>query len=115
MSDKQIQPGPGNEGYEKSDLNISKTLIATVLIVIFLVASVAFVDEIFVHEKEQIITDVVLKPVSITLRDLRAKEDEVLMSYKVLDPQKGVYQIPIERAMKIVAEEAYSHRAIENK
>jgi hypothetical protein len=115
MSDKHNQPQGGNDGYEKSDLNIRKTLIATVIIVIFLVASVAFVDEIFVHEKEQIITDVVLKPVSITLRDLRAKEDEVLMSYKVLDLQKGVYQIPIERAMKLVAEEAYTHRPAENK
>ncbi len=115
MSDKQNRPAHGDDGYEKSDLNISKTLIATVIIVVFLVASVAFVDEIFVHEKEQIIADVVLKPVSITLRELRAKEDEVLMSYKVLDPQKGVYQIPIERAKKVFAEEAYAQSTTGNK
>jgi ABC-type lipopolysaccharide export system ATPase subunit len=115
MSKTHDNPTQTNSGYEKRDLNITKTLIATVLIVIFLVASVAFVDEIFVHEKEQIITDVVLKPVSIQLRDLRAKEDEVLMSYKALDPKKGVYQIPIERAMKLVAEEAYANRPAENK
>lgn len=101
---------PDNAGYEKKDLNVTKTLIATVIIVVFLVASIAFVDEIFVHEKEQVITDVVLKPVSITLRDLRAKEDIVLNSYKLLDPQKGIYQIPIERAMKVCADEAFAKR-----
>ncbi|MGB5107971.1 MAG: hypothetical protein WBP42_14795, partial [Candidatus Zixiibacteriota bacterium] len=64
-------------GYEKRDLNITKTLIATVIVVGFLIVSVLFVDEIFVHEKEQIISDVVLKSVPVQLRDLRAKEDEV--------------------------------------
>ncbi len=107
--DKHHQPDT-SAGYEKKDINVKKILIATVIIVIFLVVSVLFVDEIFVHEKEQLITDVVLKPVSIQLRDLRAKEDEVLGTYKLLDPQKGVYQIPIERAMKVYADEAFANR-----
>lgn len=107
--DKNHQPD-ASAGYEKKDINVNKILIATVLIVIFLVVSVLFVDEIFVHEKEQLIIDVVLKPVSITLRDLRAKEDEVLSSYKLLDPQKGIYQIPLERAIKVYADEAFANR-----
>lgn len=107
--DKHIKPD-ASAGYEKRDLNIAKTLIATVVIVVFLIVSVLFVDEIFVHEKEQLITDVVLKPVSITLRELRAKEDVVLSTYKLLDSQKGIYQIPLERAMKVYAEEAFVNR-----
>lgn len=107
--DKNHQPDT-SAGYEKKDINVKKILIATVIIVIFLVVSVLYVDEIFVHEKEQLITDVVLKPVSITLRELRAKEDVVLSTYKLLDSQKGIYQIPLERAMKVYAEEAFVNR-----
>ena len=107
--DKHIKPDAA-AGYEKRDLNITKTLIATVVIVVFLIVSVLFVDEIFVHEKEQIISDVVLKSVSTTLRDLHAKEDQVLGSYKLLDASKGIYQIPISQAMKVVADEAYASR-----
>lgn len=109
--DKHTQPDAAS-GYEKRDLNITKTLIATVVIVVFLVVSISFVDEIFVHEKEQIISDVVLKSVSIPLRDLRAKEDEVLGTYKLLDASKGIYQIPIKQAMKVMADEAYSAKPV---
>lgn len=95
-------------GYEKRDVYIKGSIIATIVIVIFIVASIAFVDEIFVHKKEQIIQETVLKPESINLRDLRAAESEILGSYKLLDASKGVYRIPIDRAMKLVADEAYS-------
>lgn len=110
MSQSHNQHTPETAGYEKKDVNVTKTLIATVLIVLFLIASVLFVDEIFVHEKEQVIADVVLKPVSITLLDLRATEDEVLSSYKLLDPQNGTYRIPIERAIKVYADEALANQ-----
>ncbi len=36
------------------------------------------------------------------LKQLRAREKEALTSYKLLDSGKGIYQIPIDSAMKIL-------------
>jgi hypothetical protein len=54
--------------------------------------------------------DYVLKPESAPLRDLRAREMETLTTYKVLDPVKSVYRIPISRAMELMADEAYQEQ-----
>ena len=39
-------------------------------------------------KKEQMMYDYVLKPESAPLRDLRAREMEILTTYKLLDPVK---------------------------
>lgn len=38
------------------------------------------------------------------LRELRAREDDVLQTYGWIDRDKGIVRIPIERAMQLVAE-----------
>lgn len=102
----------GEVGYERKDINVWMTLVSTVVVIVVIVASIIFVDEIFVHTKERMIEQYVLKPESIQLRDLRAQETEVLTTYEVLDKNKGVYRIPISRAMKLMADEAYRHQAV---
>jgi len=49
-------------------------------------------------------------PEEARLRELREREDEILNSYKLLDPEKGIYRIPIARAMEITAREAAETR-----
>lgn len=95
-------------GYEKRDVSIKWSLIVTAAIVVGVVLSIAFVDEIFVATKEDMIKQYQLVPENTMLRELRAKEAEVLSGYKLLDPQKGIYRIPIERAMQLMADEAYT-------
>lgn len=94
-------------GYEKRDANLKVIGLVTAATALFVILSVIVVDNIFVLTKEEIIYDTVLKPESISYRDLRAREDEILNSYKIIDAAKGVYQIPIDRAMQLVADEAY--------
>lgn len=98
----------GHAGYEKRDVNIVWAGIVTAAIVIVIVLSVAFVDEIFVATKEAMVTQYQLTPENHQLRDLRAREAEALTTYKLLDPQKQIYRIPIDRAMQVLAEEAYT-------
>lgn len=100
----------GNAGYERKDINVFKTIVATVVVVIVIVISIIFVDEIFTHTKERMIEQYVLKPESVQLRELRAEETEILTSYEVLDEEEERYRIPISRAMKLMAEEAYRKR-----
>jgi hypothetical protein len=101
------ETSPVEAGYEHKDVNVKSLLIWTVIIVAFLVACLAFVDDIFMRNKEELFYKIVLKPESTQLRDLRAGETEILTSYKVIDPQKGVYRVPIARAMELMSEEAF--------
>ncbi len=93
--------------YEKEELNVARIIGIGLLSVVLLAASVFSLNEFFFAEKEQQISDVVLKPESTPFREMRAREDEILNSYKIIDSDKKIYQIPIEQAMKLMADEAY--------
>lgn len=73
------------------------------------VVIIFMLDNFYLASKEKQIYKSVLKPGSTELRELRARETETLNSYKMLDAQNGVVQIPIERAMKLRAEEVYEN------
>src|SRR4051794_32972022 len=47
---------------------------------------------------------------AFVLSEYRASQQEKLESYKILDPAKGVYAIPIDRAMDLVVQEANAQR-----
>jgi uncharacterized membrane protein YukC len=93
-------------GYEKKDVN-AKMIIGVglssvlILIIIFVVLS----DYFTVMETEAVY-QAQLKPESVTLNELRAEDEKILTTYKLIDAEKGVYRIPIERAMHLLAEEA---------
>ena len=96
-----------SEGYEKRDINLKKIISITIAMFILLVVILVALTQYFVTFKEQQVYKSVLQPESKELRELRAREDEILNSYKVIDKEKGIYQIPIIRAMELVAEESY--------
>ena len=76
------------------------------LIVVVLALLIVGLEAYFDRVKEQQVYVKVLAPVSEELRDLRAREDTELHSYKFLDRDKGLVRIPIERAMELLAAEA---------
>jgi len=93
--------------YEKKDVNVSKIVGYTVAALIILIAILIFLNEFFIFQVEGIKQERD-SVVSTELRDLRAAEEETLNSYKVLNGDKNIYQIPVERAMKLLANEAYA-------
>lgn len=99
-----------SSGYEKKDVNVAKIVGFTIAIIVFLAAVLIFLNEYFVYSKENLIYEEALKPGSKDLRELHAREDEELNSYKVLDARKGVYQIPIDRAMQVLADEYFQKK-----
>jgi hypothetical protein len=100
-------PADPNPGYEAQEVDIRRVVLIGLVFLALLIASLIVVDQFFTVEKERVVENVVLKPESISLRELRAKEDEALNSYKVLDSEQGVYRIPINRAMELIANEAF--------
>ncbi len=91
--------------YEKQDVSIKTLLWVGLGLAAFIIASLILLSQFFVVEKEKQVYEAVLKPPSEQLRQLRAYEDEVLNNYAVLDRDKGVFQLPIDRAMQLIARE----------
>ena len=95
-----------NVRYEKKDVNLLSVFGLSAVLIIILIVILVFLINYFVQSKEEIVYETLLKPESVELKDLFAAEKEKLNSYKILDPDKGIYQIPIDRAMELVAGEA---------
>jgi len=95
-----------SQGYERSEPNVR--LIAAVggISIFLLFAIVLGLQFYFDRALEQQVYVRVLAPESQALRDLRAREDEELHSYRYLDRDKGTVRLPIERAMELLASEA---------
>ena len=96
--------------YEHSDVNMKKLFFAGFVIVAILSIIVIVLNELFISSAESEFYSLVYKPVSKELRELRAKETETLNTYKSIDSEKGIYQIPIDRAMELMADEAFQKR-----
>ncbi|MDX9858582.1 MAG: hypothetical protein RBT76_12385 [candidate division Zixibacteria bacterium] len=112
MSDSQHTHGvdPTGTGYEKSDVSVPWITTIALIVIGVIVVFIVILNEYFLVTKERLVYDTVLSTPSAALRELRAREDEELHSYKVLDSAAGAYQIPIDRAMELQAGEAHERR-----
>ena len=95
-----------NAGYEKRDVNIFMVIGLAVLLVSLLIVILVFLIDYFVDSKEQMIYEAQLQPDSVDLKSLLASERKELTSFKILDTERGIYQIPIDRAMDLLVKEA---------
>ena len=66
---------------------------------------VLVLTDFFKIQKESVVYDSVLSQESKDLVELRSIEFETLNNYKLLDSEKGIYQIPIKRSMQLLTEE----------
>lgn len=98
-----IKAGVDFDRSEPKGLLIAAFGIASIL---GLTATILGVQAYFDHIHEQEMYQKVLVPVSEDLRNLRVQEDQELNSYKYLDRNTGTVQIPISRAMELIAQEA---------
>ncbi len=95
----------GSAGYEKKDVNVRAVILAAAVIVVIIVVSLVFVDQYVIYQNEQAIYENRLQPDNPQLLELRQYEDAELNACKLLDSTGMWYQIPIERAMELVAQE----------
>ncbi|MBL8148805.1 MAG: hypothetical protein JNN15_02630 [Blastocatellia bacterium] len=93
-------------GYDREEPQSNKIAILVILGSILLVVIIGALEYYFEYIKnEQMYTNVLSKQ-SDQLREVRAKEDTDLNSYKYVNKEKGVVQIPIERSMEVLIKEA---------
>lgn len=112
MSDKDNhdQNHLNDVDYERSDVKVVGIGVAIAVGLLLVAAALVAVDQFFILSEEKMKYEVALKPQSKLLRDIRAREDQILTSYGVVDSTKGTYRIPIEQAMQMMAQETYRHQ-----
>ena len=96
-------------GYEVRDISWITLLWIGIVIIVGISIFIVFLDSYFSVVKEQEIYTQVLKVESNELREMRAKEHELLTTYGKVDGKKNVYHIPIDRAMQLLAEEDFKN------
>ena len=96
--------------YERSDSNLRQIVVVGILSVIVLGASFFAVDDYFSLGREEVMQETSLSVLWPGLRAIHISEAEALTKYKLLNADSGRYQIPIERAMKLLADEAFQKR-----
>ena len=96
--------GNKNIGYEKKDVNVRFVIGISLVSIIVFVLILILLSDYFIATQSEITYETQLQPVSVMLDEILGEEEEILTTYKVLDAEKGVYRIPIERAIKLLSE-----------
>lgn len=107
MNDRGHTATPPDAGYEKKDANARAIIIGLVVGVLIIVVALIGLDQLYVLTREEVVKENVLSQVDPRLRELHASETRILTSYGVIDKDKGIYRVPIDRAMELMVEEAY--------
>lgn len=113
----QPLPGRGTAEIVKTETDFDRSEPHALLIAGFGIASVIGliviilgIQAYFDHLRERAEYEKVALPVAEDLKNLHAQENEELDHYKYLDRNKGTVQIPISRAMQLIAQEAAAHK-----
>ena len=93
-------------GYEKQDTSTRAILIATAISLVLIAGAVIVLWDYYIVTREAIVYEQALAPRSQQLLELQELEDSLLTTYEFVDSTAGVYRIPIERAMELMASEA---------
>ncbi|MFQ6604630.1 MAG: hypothetical protein ACE5D8_03645 [Fidelibacterota bacterium] len=90
-------------GYDKHEINVRFIGCLLLGFLIVLGITLVFVDSYYTKATEAAIYSVNV-PVSEKRIALDAKEEQMLNSYELIDAEKGIYRIPIDRAMALTAQ-----------
>jgi len=110
MSEELKAVEANNPGFDTGEVNargIAVFLVATVVLLVVVIGAVTFY---FNSVQEEQVYEKVLVPVSEDLRNVRAREDSELGSYRYIDRARGAVGLPIGRAMELLAKEAAEGR-----
>jgi len=105
--DERIGPGavPHGEKPGGDEPNTPLTAVVGLVFAILLFALVVLLQAYFYRLEQEENARKVVAVAPEELSQLRAQQQELLHSYKLLDPQKGVVAVPIDLAMGLVVRE----------
>ena len=107
MEDDQIRIATAAEGYDREDPQGIPVFAFAGVIVITLIASFVFVTYYYGTVNDNQIQAAVGSAVgSRDLREVRLAEEDLLSRYKFTDKAKGKVNLPLDRAMALLEQEA---------
>lgn len=95
-----------NLRYEKKDVNLKVLISAGLAAIIIFIVILTLLSDYFTVMETNAVYETQLKPESVSLNKILKEEQEILSTYKLIDSEKKIYRIPIERAMQLVVEES---------
>lgn len=101
----EFVPVLDGSGYDRGEPKSAAIAVVAVVCVVVLLLVILGAQAFYEHIHEQEVYEKVLAPVGEDLSALRAREDQQLHSYKYIDKSKGHVQLPIDRAMELLAKE----------
>lgn len=95
-----------NTGYDAEEPKSRFVGVFMMGSVLALIAMLLGLEAYYDRVKEQQVFVKQLAPVAEDLRNLRAREESELHSYRYIDRGRGTVRLPIERAMELFVQEA---------
>ena len=89
-------------GYEKQDIPVKPVAIGGVIFVIIVALTIVLLYEYYVRVVDESVYEFRLSKRSNKLIELQASEEEALNSYKMVDKEEQVYQIPIDKSKELL-------------
>ena len=100
---KNHNPNSNDKAGKKTGIGLIKRFVLVTVASLVLMVLMLFVIDIFWEGQPGADGD---DAAAATLQKLHDRENQELSSYAVIDTVKGVYRIPIEKAMELTVEEA---------
>ena len=91
--------------YEIKDIPVKSVAIGGVVFMIIVGITLFLLYEYYISVLAATEHELKLSKQSKKLMELRKLEDESLNSYKIIDEEKQIYQIPIERSKELMLDE----------
>mgnify|MGYP001182852403 FL=1 len=91
-----------NTGYEKQDIPVKPVAIGGVIFVIIVALTIVLLYEYYVRVVDESVYEFRLSKRSNKLIELQASEEEALNSYRLIDKEEQVYQIPIDKSKELL-------------
>ncbi len=104
-----VDPESVSAGYELHDVSIPAIALFTIFCLTAIVISVFALDGYFVYSRERLLHNANIYAYT-DLIELRANDYEKLSNYAIIDKKKRIYSIPIDRAMILLANEAFTDK-----
>ena len=91
--------------YEIRDIPVKSVAIGVVVFILIIGITLFLLYEYYIRVLDDTEYEFKLSKRSKKLMELRKLEDESLNSYKIIDEEKQIYQIPIERSKELMLDE----------
>ena len=91
--------------YEIKDIPVKSVAIGVVVFIIIIGITLFLLYEYYIRVLDDTEYEFKLSKRSKKLMELRKLEDESLNSYKIIDEEKQIYQIPIDRSKELMLDE----------